>query len=163
MTFRKSKLTDNRHSWPTLNFRGKCRNTMLFSPKPVLCRRSLNSLRKRRPAEEEDRFLLLWELTVVCVSNLVLRGIILEPRARFSSQNRRVRLMSFSQSCTCESVGLPIEYCEPRISRTEFVVLVEGKSEPFISCIPKWRACSQAKDSKWWTHQMNVFIPSREQ
>ena len=49
------------------------------------------------------------------------------------------------QSCTCESVGLPtdrnplwapaIEYYEPRISQTEFVVLLEGKSEPVISCI----------------------------
>ena len=28
-----------------------------------------------------------------------------------------------------------IEYCEPTISRTEFVVLVERKSKPFISCI----------------------------
>ena len=28
MTFRKSKLIDNRPSWPALNFRGKCRNTM---------------------------------------------------------------------------------------------------------------------------------------
>ena len=27
------------------------------------------------------------------------------------------------------------EYCEPRISRTEFIVLVEGKWKPFISCI----------------------------
>ena len=38
-------------------------------------------------------------------------------------------------SCTCESVGLLIENCKPRISWTEFVVLVGGKSEPFISCI----------------------------
>ena len=63
MTFQKSKLIDNRHSWPALNFRGKCRNTMLLSPNPVSCRQSLNSLQKRRPAEEENRFLLLWELT----------------------------------------------------------------------------------------------------
>ena len=33
MTFRKLKLIDNRPSRPALNFRGKCRNTMLFSPK----------------------------------------------------------------------------------------------------------------------------------
>ena len=46
MTFLKSKLIDNRPSWPALNFRGKCRNTMLLSPRPVLCRRSLNSPRK---------------------------------------------------------------------------------------------------------------------
>ena len=59
MTFRISKLIDNRLSWPARNFRGKRRNTMLLFPKPVLCRRSLNSLRKRRPAEEENRFLLL--------------------------------------------------------------------------------------------------------
>ena len=28
MTFRKSKLIDNRPSWPALNFHGKCRNTV---------------------------------------------------------------------------------------------------------------------------------------
>ena len=64
MTFRKSKLIDNRPSWPALNFRGKCRNTMLLSPKLLFCRQSLNSLRKRWPAEEDNRFLLLWEKTV---------------------------------------------------------------------------------------------------
>ena len=33
--------------------------------------------------------------------------------------------MWFSQSWTCESIGLAlIEYCEPRISLTEFVVLL---------------------------------------
>ena len=53
MTFRKSALS----------FRGKCRDTT----KPVLCRRSLNSLRKRKPAIKENRFLLLWEITAVCV------------------------------------------------------------------------------------------------
>ena len=36
--------------------------------------------------------------------------------------------------CKCCETG-PIGYCEPRIIRTEFVVLVEGKSEPFISCL----------------------------
>ena len=53
MTFRKS----------TLNFRGKCRDTT----KPMLCRRSLNSLRKRKPAKKENRFLLRWEITAFCV------------------------------------------------------------------------------------------------
>ena len=60
--FRKSKLIDNRPRWPALNFRGKCRNTMLLSPTHVLCWRSLNSvnsLRKRRPAEEENLSLTL--------------------------------------------------------------------------------------------------------
>ena len=85
---------------------------------------------------EENRFLLLWEITVVCVSNLVLRGIVLGPRTCFSPpQSRRGRLMWFSRSCTFESVGVPKEYCEPRKSWTEFVVLVEGKSEPLISSI----------------------------
>ena len=71
----------------------------------------------------------------LCVK-LVLRGIILEPRISFSPQNRRARLLWFSHSrFTCERVGLPIEYCKPRIGRTEFIALEEGKSEPFIRCI----------------------------
>ena len=71
----------------------------------------------------------------LCVK-LVLRGIILEPRISFSPQSRRARLLWFSHSrFTCERVGLPIEYCKPRIGRTEFIVLEEGKSEPFIRCI----------------------------
>ena len=136
MTFRKSKFIHNRPGWPPLNFREKCGNTMLLLQKPMLCRRSLNSLWERRLAEEETRSLLLWEITVVCVSSLVLGRIRLETRTcSFSPQSRRALLMLFSQSCTCESVGLPIEYYEPRISRTEFVVPVERKSEPFISCI----------------------------
>ena len=138
--FRKSKLMDSRPSWPELNFHGKCRNMMLYYlPKPVLCRPSLNSLWKRRPAKEENHCLLLWErtreITIICVSNLVLRRIILDARTCFSPQSRRARLMQFSQSCMCECVGLPTEYCELRISQTEFVVLLEGKTEPFISCI----------------------------
>ena len=35
MTFRKSKLIDNSPGWHPLNFREKCRNTMLLSLKPV--------------------------------------------------------------------------------------------------------------------------------
>ena len=85
MTFRKSKLIHNRPGWPPQNFREKCGNTILLMEKPVLCRRSLNSLWERRPAEEENRFLLLWEITVVCVLNLVLRGIRLEPRTSLRS------------------------------------------------------------------------------
>ena len=39
---------------------------MLLSRKPALCRRSLKwlSKKKKEPAEEEYRFLLLWEMTV---------------------------------------------------------------------------------------------------
>ena len=58
MTFRKSKLIHNRPDWPPLNLRGKCGNTMLLLQKPVLCRRSLNSLWERRPTKEENCFLL---------------------------------------------------------------------------------------------------------
>ena len=83
MTFRKSKLIYNRpqkSGWPPLNFRRKFRNRMLLSQKirVISAIRSLNVLRKRRPAEMKNRFLLLWEIIVVCVSNLVLRGIRLE-------------------------------------------------------------------------------------
>ena len=52
----------------------------------------------------------------------------------FQKKSKRALLMWFSKSCTCESVGLPIEYCKPRIGRTEFVVLVEV-------------ACSRLRDS----------------
>ena len=101
-------------SWRDPNFCRKCRNTMLFIAKtcvmPVITEFTgtlTHSLRKKRWAEEENRFLLLWEITVVCMSNLVLRGIILQPRTYFSPQSRRACLMWFSQSCMCESVGLP--------------------------------------------------------
>ena len=61
------------------------------------------------------------------------------PKFSQEMQKREFTRSSYCQnhrvSCTCESVGLPIENCKPRISRTEFVVLVGGKFEPFISCI----------------------------
>ena len=79
MTFWKSKLIDNRPSWPALNFRGKHRNTNF-----------------------QDAHIAKTVMLAVRVS---------------------------------VSVGLQVKYCEPRISWTKFVVLVEGKSEPFISCI----------------------------
>ena len=44
----------------------------------------------------------------------------------------KANLFVWCYSC---KAGLPIVYCEPRISWTEFVVLVKGISEPFISCI----------------------------
>ena len=102
IVFQKSKLIDNRPSWPALNFCWKCRNTMLLSLKSVLCRRLLNSLRKRRPAEEEHHF-LLWETTVVCVWNLVLRGIILKPRTCFSPQGTWAHM----QCSMCVLIFLP--------------------------------------------------------
>ena len=37
---------------------------MSYHQNPVLCRQSLNVLRKRRPAEEENCLLLLGEITV---------------------------------------------------------------------------------------------------
>ena len=122
MTFRKSKLIHNRPGWPPLNFREKCGNTMLLLPKPVLCRRSLNSLWQRRPAEEENRFLLLWEITVVCVLNLLSRGIILE-RGLVSALKANglfdVILAKLHVWNCCLFAS------EARISRIEFVVLVE--------------------------------------
>ena len=35
-------------------------------------------------------------------------------------------ILAITESCRCDIVGLPIEYCKPRISQTEFVVLVKG-------------------------------------
>ena len=118
----------------------RSRNPMLLLRKPMLCWGSLKSLRKRRMAEQENSFLLLWEITVICVSNVVLRGIRLEPRTCLSPQSRQACLMWLSHlkaDSTCESVGLPKACCELRIhvSWTEFVLLVEEKSKPFISCI----------------------------
>ena len=62
MTFQKSKLIKNRPSWPALNFCG-----------------SLNSPQKEDRQRKKIAFCFwpLWEITVVCESNLVLRGIIL--------------------------------------------------------------------------------------
>ena len=62
----------------------------------------------------------------VCVSNLVLRGIRLVPRTCFSPQSRRGGSFDLVSQR---------EYCEPRISRSEFIVLVERKLKPFFSCI----------------------------
>ena len=97
---------------------------MLLSPNTVFCRWLLNSLRK----EDQQRKKIAFSFCVrhnccLCVK-FGSQGIIFELRTCFSPQSRRSRLMWFSRSCTSESDGLPIEYCEPRIGRTEFQAVV---------------------------------------
>ena len=136
MTFGKSKLIDNRPTWPSLNFRGNVETRC--SQRQNSCSvgdRWTHSEKKTGRGRKLLSPSVRWEMTVVCESNLVLRGIILEPRTCFSPQSRWACEMWFLQSFTCEIVGLSIEYCEPRIGRPDFVVLVEGKSAPFMSCI----------------------------
>ena len=103
MTFLKSKLIDNRPSWPALNFaanvetrcsyrqdpcyvgdhwthqekktgRGPACVAWRFCRPPLLLCAPNQNRHATRLVEDENRFLLLWEITVVCVSNLVLKG-----------------------------------------------------------------------------------------
>ena len=97
---------------------------MLLSPNPVFCRWLLNSLRK----EDQQRKKIAFSFCVrhnccLCVK-FGSQGIIFELRTCFSPQSRRSHLMWFSRSCMSESDGLPIEYCKPRIGRTEFQAVV---------------------------------------
>ena len=160
MTFRKSKLIDNWRSWLALNIHWKFRNTMLLSPKPLVMsaiaeltpKKKIGRGRKLLSPSVRDnchscvKFGSLWQPptqtflggssrvpSCSCLrGRLSVWGIMLEPKTCFSRQSTQ----EFDVILTkCEKVGLPVEYCEPWISRTEFVVLVEGKSEPFISCI----------------------------
>ena len=154
MTFRKSKLIDNRPRLPALNFRGKCRNMMFLSPTPVLCWRSLNSvnsLRKRRPAGEENLShslsLILWDITVVSVSNLVLRGIILKPRTCFSQALVWCKLRILRAE---DKWGRVCSSCERKIRTLDHLYWFRLSQAPYSVLktrrIRKWRE-SQAPDS----------------
>ena len=55
-------------SWPALNFRRNVETRCSYRQKPSYVGNSW-TYSEWRPAEEENRFLLLWEITVVCVSN----------------------------------------------------------------------------------------------
>ena len=70
MTFGKSKLIDNRPGWHPLNFVREVETQCSYRKNPCCV-----TLWKRRPAEEENRFLHLWEITIFCVLNLFLRRI----------------------------------------------------------------------------------------
>ena len=107
MTFRKLKLSDNRPSRPALNFRGKCRNTMLFSPKTRVMsaiaeltpKKKTGRGRKSLSPSVRDNCRLCGCSFKVKFGNLDLRPVILEPRTSFSPQSRRARLVLFWQSC----------------------------------------------------------------
>ena len=92
MTLQKLKLIDNRPSWPALAGNVETRQNLCY------VEQSLSSLRKRKPAKEENSSLLMWEITVVCVvayskSNVDLKPIIMELKTCFSPQSRRACLM----------------------------------------------------------------------
>ena len=111
MTFRKLKLSDNRPSRPTLNFRGKCRNTMLcyeLTPKK-------KSGRGRKSLSPSVR------------DNCRLCGCSF--KVKFGSQARHIGTENLFQPSKqkgsfgvilaklCESVGLPVKYCEDKSDR----------------------------------------------
>ena len=125
--FRKSKLIDSRPGWHPLNLNRKCRNTMLLSQKP------LNSLQKKRPVEEENHFSFC-EKTVVCVKFGYHAGGWDWNRELVSALKADGLVLGNHGKATCESVGLLIAYYKPRTSLTDFVVLVDEKSQPLISC-----------------------------
>ena len=133
MTFRKSKMIDNSASLPALNLSWNVETRCSYRQNQCYVGDRWTHSEKKTGRGRKSLSPSVRDNCRLCVK-LVLRWIILEPRTCFSPQSRWARLMWFSQSCSCESVGLSIEYFEPRISRTEFVVLMEGKS-PFVSCI----------------------------
>ena len=97
---------------------------MLLSPNPVFFWWLLNSLRKQDQQRKKIAFSFCVRHNCCLCVKFGSQGIIFELRTCFSPQSRRSHLMWFSRSCTSESDGLPIEYCKPRIGRTEFQAVV---------------------------------------
>ena len=97
---------------------------MLLSPNPVFCRWLLNSFRKEDQQRKKVAFSFCVRHNCCLCVKFGSQGIIFELRTCFSPQSRRSHLMWFSWSCTSETDGLPIEYCKPRIGRTEFQAVV---------------------------------------
>ena len=121
MTFRKLKLIDNRPSRPALNFRGKCRNTMLFSPKT----RVMSAIAELTPKKKTGRGRK--SLSPSVRDNCRLCGCSF--RVKFGSQARHIATENLFQPSKqkgsfgvilaklCESVGLPVKYCEDKSDR----------------------------------------------
>ena len=121
MTFRKLKLSDNRPSRPALNFRGKCRNTMLFSPKT----RVMSAIAELTPKKKTGRGRK--SLSPSVRDNCRLCGCSF--KVKFGSQARHIATENLFQPSKqkgsfgvilaklCESVGLPVKYCEDKSDR----------------------------------------------
>ena len=121
MTFRKLKLSDNRPSRPALNFRGKCRNTMLFSPKT----RVMSAIAELTPKEKTGRGRK--SLSPSVRDNCRLCGCSF--KVKFGSQALHIGTENLFQPSKqkgsfgvilaklCESVGLPVKYCEDKSDR----------------------------------------------
>ena len=121
MTFRKLKLIDNRPSRPALNFRGKCRNTMLFSPKT----RVMSAIAELTPKKKTVRGRK--SLSPSVRDNFRLCGCSF--KVKFGSQARHIGTENLFQPSKqkgsfgvilaklCESVGLPVKYCEDKSDR----------------------------------------------
>ena len=121
MTFRKLKLSDNRPSRPALNFRGKCRNTMLFSPKT----RVMSAIAELTPKKKTGRGRK--SLSSSVRDNCRLCGCSF--KVKFGSQARHIGTENLFQPSKqkgsfgvilaklCESVGLPVKYCEDKSDR----------------------------------------------
>jgi len=122
MTFRKSKLIDNRLSL-ALNFHGKVETWCSYCQIPCSVGDCWTHSEKKTSRGRKSLSPSVWDNCCLCVK-FGSQGIIFELRTSFSPQSRRAHLMWFSRSCMSESDGLPIEYCEPRIGRTEFQAVV---------------------------------------
>ena len=121
MTFRKLKLIDNRPSRPALNFHGKCRNTMLFSPKT----RVMSVIAELTPEKKTGRGRK--SLSPSLRGNCRLCGCSF--KVKFGSQARHIGTENLFQPSKqkgsfgvilaklCESVGLPVKYCEHKSDR----------------------------------------------
>ena len=121
MTFRKLKLSDNRPSRPALNFRGKCRNTMLFSPKT----RVMSAIAELTPKKKTGRGRR--SLSPSVRDNCRLCGCSF--KVKFGPQARHIGTENLFQPSKqkgsfgvilaklCESVGLPVKYCEDKSDR----------------------------------------------
>ena len=122
MTFWKSQLIDNRPGL-ALNFRGNVETQCSYRQNLCSVGDCWTHSEKKTSRGRKSLSPSVRDKCCLCVK-FGSQGIIFEPRTCFSPQSRRAHLMWFSRSCTSESGGLPIEYCEPRIGRTEFQAVV---------------------------------------
>ena len=114
MTFRKLKLSDNRPSRPALNFRGKCRNTMLFSPKT----RVMSAIAELTPKKKTGRGRK--SLSPSVRDNCRLCGCSF--KVKFGSQALHIGTENLFQPSKLlaklgESVGLSVKYFEDKSDR----------------------------------------------
>ena len=122
MTFQKSKLIDNKPSL-ALNFHGNVETWYSYCQIPCSVGDCWTHSEKKTSRGRKSLSPSVRDNCCLCVK-FGSQGIIFEPRTCFSPQSRRAHLMWFLRSCTSESDGLPIEYCKPRIGRTEFQAVV---------------------------------------